>query len=100
MINHYYKKRNIDSTFYESAKKYCKKQIDISTIVKKAFQEEPWYDSLPSHKGYNQFAIILEKEKKYSEAINLYIEANDLGWTSDWDKRITRLKKKLDKENK
>lgn len=99
MIEHYYKKRKIDSIFYELAKKYCKRQIEISTIVKKAFQKEPWYDSLPGHKGYNQFAIILEKEKQYKQAINICIEAKNIGWKSDWEKRITRLKKKLEKVN-
>jgi tetratricopeptide (TPR) repeat protein len=100
IINHYYKKRNIDSRFYDLAKKYCKEQIEISIIVKKTFQEEPWYDNLPSHKGYHQLAIILEKEKKYKEAIEICFEANDIGWNSDWNKRIIRLNKKLEKEKK
>lgn len=99
-INHYYKKRNIDSKFYDLAKKYCKKQIEISVIVKIAFLEEPWNLSLPSHKGYNQLAIILEKEKKYKEAIEICNEAYEFGWNSDWNKRIIRLNKKLEKENK
>jgi len=99
-INHYYKKRNIDSKFYDLAKNYCKKQIEINLIVKKAFQKEPWNNSLPSHKGYNQLAIILEKEKKYKEAIKICNEANEIGWNSDWNKRIIRLNKKLEKENK
>jgi len=100
IINHYYKKRNIDSKFYDLAKKYCKKQIEISVLVKKTFQEESCYDGLPGHKGYNQLAIILEKEKKYKEAIEICIEANEMGWNSDWEKRIIRLNKKLEKEKK
>jgi tetratricopeptide (TPR) repeat protein len=98
IINHYYKKRHIDSKFYDLAKKYCKKQIEINLIVKKAFQDETYYENLPSHKGYNQLAIILEKEKNYKEAIEICIEANDTGWNSDWIKRIIRLNKKLKKE--
>ena len=96
-IEHYYKKRNIDLTFYDLAKKYCLKQITISRQAKEAFLSEPWFKALPRHKGYEQLAIVLEKEKKYNEAEQLCIEAKQSGWNGDWDKRIFTLRKKMDK---
>lgn len=98
IMKHYYKKRNIAPKFYLLAKKYCGKQIGISTNVKKAFLSESWCYSLPRHMGYQQLAIILEKEKNYKEAIDLCLEASNSGWNSDWNKRIERLNKKLEKE--
>lgn len=50
--------------------------------------------TLPSHTGYEQLAIILEKQKKYKEAINLIKQAQSEGWNGDWDKRIERCQKK------
>ena len=97
LIKHYYKKRNIDSSYYELAKKYCRKQIELNPEAKEAFQSEyPWHE-LPSHVGYNQLAIILEKEKKYKDAIELCKKAREEGWGSDFSKRILRLNKKLQK---
>ncbi len=50
--------------------------------------------SLPSHKGYEQLAIILNKQGKDDEAIKLCNEAKNQGWAGDWDKRIARYSKK------
>lgn len=52
---------------------------------------------LPSHKGYKRLAIVLEQNKQYEEAIALVREAKTAGWSGDWDKRIERMKKKLNK---
>ncbi len=61
------------------------------------FKKE-WGDAtLPSHVGYKQLAIILEKEKKYDKAIALCNQAKREGWNDDWDKRIERCEKKLKK---
>jgi len=94
-IEHYYKKRNIDFGFYELANQYCLKQIALGQKAKDAFLSEPWFPTLPRHKGYEQLAIILEKEKKYDEALKLCYEARDAGWNSDWDKRISTLQRKM-----
>lgn len=49
----------------------------------------------PSHPGYRQMAIILEKEKRFHEALDLVVEAQAAGWQGDWEKRAERLRKKL-----
>lgn len=49
----------------------------------------------PEHPGYKQMAILLEKEKRFHEALNLVLEAQAAEWQGDWEKRIERLQKKL-----
>lgn len=94
LIEHYYKKRDVDPIYLDLAKVYCQKQIDISQGVKDKFQSEQWYGKLPRHLGFERLAIILEKEKKYLESIELCKVADYIGWNSDWTKRINRLLKK------
>jgi hypothetical protein len=55
---------------------------------------------IPGHTGYTQLVIILKKQKKYSEIINLCERAKKEGWSGDWDKRIEFAKKQLNKLNK
>jgi hypothetical protein len=52
---------------------------------------------LGEHLGYKQLCIIREKQKNYSEVIRLATQAKEEGWIGDWDVRIERAKKKLDK---
>lgn len=52
-------------------------------------------DSLPSHYGFKQSAIILQKCGDFSQALALCQQAKAQGWKGDWDKRIARLKKQL-----
>lgn len=100
LIEHYYKKRSIDLRFYELAKQYCLKQIAISKKTKVAFLSESAFPTLPRHKGYEQLAIILEKEKDYDKALLICLEAKEAGWNTDWDKRILTLEKKMKKNGK
>ncbi|MGQ4533373.1 hypothetical protein ACUIAC_08865 [Dermabacteraceae bacterium P13138] len=48
----------------------------------------------PGHRGFKRLAIILEKEKRYDDALELLEEAANSKWDGDWDKRIERIKKK------
>lgn len=51
----------------------------------------------PTHTGYTNMAILLEKEKNYPEAIRISRHAKSEGWNGDWDKRIARCESKLAK---
>lgn len=88
----YYRNRDIDDFALTSAIDACKQQIALSTKAKQAFLKE--LGQLPSHKGYEQLCIIMEKQKKYDEVIRLANEAKAQGWTGDWDKRIEKCMKK------
>ncbi len=96
IIQIYYKDRKT-AEYYNKAIWACNEQIKLAKHSPKAFYDE-WGDtSLPRHVGYDQLVIVLEKEKKYNEAIALCTQAKDEGWNGDWDKRISRCKKKRDK---
>lgn len=56
---------------------------------------DPTPNSLHPHAGYKRIAILLEKEKRFHEALDLVLEAQAAGWRGDWAKRIDRLRKKL-----
>ena len=91
LLSFYYKFRDANLKFYENAKDYAIKQINIANESKNAFQEK--YESLPTHLGYKQLCIILEKERKFMDAILLAEQAKNEGWNGDWEKRIEKLKK-------
>jgi len=88
----YYRNREIDNFALPYAIEACKQQIALSTKAKQAFLNE--FDELPSHKGYEQLCIIMEKQKKYDAVIRLANEAKSQGWAGDWDKRIEKCTKK------
>jgi len=93
LIQMYYRDRDRPG-FYEQAIAYCKEQINMQHAAAAKFKSEYPDQLLPAHVGYEQYAIILEKEKKYDEAIALSTEASDNGWAGDWDNRIERCKKR------
>jgi len=54
-------------------------------------------EPLPRHVGFDQLAIIREKQHDYAEAIRLSELAMKQGWNGDWEARIARCEKKLAK---
>lgn len=95
-IEIYYKNRNNAPEGINKAILACKQQIEISNKSKKAFKKEYGDESqLPTHKGFEQLAIIYEKQKNFIKAIEISEEAQKQGWNGDWGKRIERCKKKL-----
>lgn len=91
IIVYYYRKRQKKIEFYNKAKDSCSRQIEIAERVKESFIEK-YGEPLPSHYGFKQYSIILQKEKEYKQAISICILAQNQGWNGDWKKRIERLK--------
>ena len=93
-----YRDREKISGAIDIAVEACLKQISLAPKVKasKSFLEL-FPDSLPSPLGYYQLAIIREKEGNFTEAIRLSKLALEQGWMGDWEKRIARCTKKLQK---
>jgi hypothetical protein len=89
----YYKDRE-DPAFLDKAIQACKEQISVADRAARAFHAEYKGQALPGHKGYQQLAIILEKQNQFNEAITLCSRAAEQGWAGDWEKRIGRLQKK------
>lgn len=93
---------------------YCQEMIALAPTVKAILEERHREDaagqtrhpadagwapypgpfSLPTHKGFTQLAIILERERRYDEALALCAQAKEQGWAGDWDKRMQRLRQK------
>ncbi|WP_142785194.1 hypothetical protein [Changchengzhania lutea] len=69
-----YRKRQKNIKLYNQAKENCLRQIEIAEKVKKIFLEK-FGAPLPSHYGFKQYSIILQKEKKYEQAISICILA-------------------------
>lgn len=98
-IKIHYANREKDSNALNLAIEYCKKQINISKEAKREFLKEYPSTPLPSHTGYKQLAILYDKQKKYSEALEITRQALSQGWNDDCQKRIDRLEKKIAKTN-
>lgn len=120
LIKHYYSLRaNLEH--YEKAKELCKMQIALASQTAAKFKHPkppdnginldnlrevlghnlPYYDEpqmLPSHTGYKQLAIILEKEGDIEGALRLSKQALKQGWTDNYEKRIDKLTHKLAKK--
>lgn len=94
-IKTYYPQRDTNPKALERAISACRDQINLAPIAAKAFRKEFKDSSLPSHTGYKQLSIIFEKQKSYQEALILCQEALKAKWSGDWEKRISRLNKKL-----
>ena len=73
----------------------CRQQIAIADKAAHAFQATYNGNPLPGHKGYAQLAIILEQQKHFDQAMELYSQAMRQGWGGDWEKHIQRCKQKM-----
>lgn len=117
LIKHHYALRE-KLDHYERAKELCLMQIAIADKTANKFRhpekpkelkrlhqltgmKHPYYDEpqmLPSHTGYKQLAIILEKEGDLEGALKISKQALKQGWTDNYEKRIDKLNQKLAKK--
>ena len=72
------------------------RKIDLIRMGEATTAEDS-LEFLPSHHGYKQLSIILEKRGDFRGASDLCCQAKAEGWKGDWDSRIARLEKKLAK---
>lgn len=79
-IRVYYANREVDEDAFNKAIEYCERQISLAPKVKKALKKEYPLNVLPCHTGYQQLAIIYEKQKKYEQALHIACEAQEQGW--------------------
>lgn len=97
IIKTYYPERNSNPNAFKKAISACQDQIALAPLTKKAYRKKWKGEPLPRPTGYEQLAIVLEKQKKFQEALTLCKEALKAKWGGDWKKRIERLDKKLKK---
>lgn len=53
--------------------------------------------SIPVHRGMKQLTIILDKTDRHDEAIAVCREAIQIEWPGDWEARISRYAKRIDR---
>jgi hypothetical protein len=97
LIGEFYRDRESEPSALNAAIDACRAQIAIAPEVAAAMRGSDRNSPLPRHVGYEQLAIILEKAKEYTAAMAVCREAKAAGWNSDWDKRIARCQKRLEK---
>ena len=97
LIDFHYKERENQESL-DQAISACKSQIALSPEMTNQHKSNHKDFALGTHRGFEQLAIILEKQNNYAEAINLCKQAMDQGWAGDWDKRIARCELKITKE--
>jgi len=76
-IEFYYRFRDVDSESFNTAVEACRKQIELSSDTVPVFRKEYENEELPRHVGYEQLAIILEKQEEYDEVISLCRQAKN-----------------------
>lgn len=94
----YYRDREKDPHMLDKAITACKEQIYIAPEVTKLFLKEYPGQPLPGHVGFEQLAIIYDKNNELQKAIDLCLEAKKQGWGGDWDKKIERYRNKINKK--
>jgi hypothetical protein len=98
VIQIHYRNRLEDPKSYDKAIWGCKQQIEIGQQVSEAFKINYHDGFFPRHIGYEQLAIIREKEMNYQEVIDLCNKAKSEGWRGDWDRRIEKCEGKMKKQ--
>jgi len=96
-IKFYYRWRSEHEGALDASIIACKEQISIAEKSAPACFEK--FKALPHHTGYEQLAIIYEKQGQFEEAIVLCEKGRKQGWANDFEKRLARLNKKLTKLN-
>ena len=96
-IEFFYRLRDQQPVSLQLAEQACRDQIAIAPVAAKvlAAQQD---GQLPSHKGYWQLAVLLEKQGRLQEAIQTCEAAHAGGWSGDWQSRVEKLSKKLHKK--
>lgn len=101
-INYYYKPKNIEIYNPEKVKHYCVKDIELVEQNKSVFLELG-NGEFPYMPSFKTLAIILEKEKRYQDAIDVCKKAIKLNLgdktKGGYNGRINRLTKKLVSDN-
>lgn len=99
-IQLYYRNRDNDPDALAEAINACKQQIELAPKARAAFKEEYGDAPLPRHIGFEQLAIIEEKQKNFEAAIGISQKTMEQGWAGTWQKRIERCRNKLGKQIK
>lgn len=95
-VEFFYRLRDLHPQAKAMAEQACRDQISIAQQAAAAFSAQ--HDgNLPTHKGFWQLAVLLEKDGRLMEAAEVCETARVSGWPGDWESRREKLLKKLAK---
>lgn len=92
-IRFIYRQRNEDPAALDRTIEICRAMIARSPEFIRLFHGLGI--PLPTHKGFEQLAIILDRRKEYAAAVAVCEQALAEGWEGDWEKRIERYSRKI-----
>lgn len=95
LIQRAYRLRDAHPEALGDAIEACREQISLSKEVGQAMESS--YGSKPTHYGFKQLAIILEKQKRFAEATEVVEEAQRQAWDGDWQNRLERLRRRQER---
>jgi hypothetical protein len=93
LVREAYRLRDAHPEALDDATAACREQIELAPRVATVMRQR-YGRPLPAHVGFKQLAIILEKQKDYTQAVEVVEQARAQGWDGDWDKRLERLKRR------
>lgn len=96
-IKFYYRWRDAHEGALSKAIAACEEQVALAPQTAKMFATEERWGWIPRHYGYDQLAIIYEKQGRVRDAIRLCETGQSQGWANEFEKRLARLNKKLKK---
>jgi hypothetical protein len=91
--------REMIAISYRAATAWLKQERNRETALEMLGHEPSPSSGLPSHLGYRQLAIILEKRGEFEEATAVVRQARAQGWSGDWEKRIARCEARIAKRD-
>lgn len=97
-----YRERDRDGSALADAIRACERQIAMAPRaareLKRLYPARDGEPELPRHVGFEQLAIIREKQGDCAVALRLASTAAAQGWNGDWASRISRCRRKLEKQ--
>ena len=99
LMEAWHKLRDIDSAALQTATDYCQRMIAIAPAAMEVLKRDgTWPEGTGlQHPGFNQLAVILDKQSRWPEAIEICRVAQRQGWAGDWTSQIDRYETKLAK---
>lgn len=83
-------KQRTDPVFRSKVERVCRSLIKMAPEAATAFLAQYPNSLLPGHQGYESLSQILAEDGKFKAAIDLCKQAEDEGWSGEWDAQANR----------
>ena len=90
-IKAFYARRDESEDYLDAAMSAAEELVNMAPDAASALLKKRPGRDLPPHRGFKLLAVAAERDGDYEEALALCREAEEQGWTGDWDVRIERL---------